>query len=681
MDFVLLPEYIAAIFVAIYIANALLDSKFSTLQDILFRISLYATLLSIFFSIITAYSAMHLFYAAYPVNMLLHSAYFVFTFLMITMICLTLLSIMFEERTVSRRFRIGFCILSGLYALTFAAVLINVKTGWLFSVSGNGDYTRGPFNTMTYWLLLFNLLVLLVFYHVERTRLRLAFKRITVILSIVSPIMALYQVITPDTMLTGSIATLALTTILIYGRQQRIHVDHLTGLAGREMFYRTLEHFSLHRQRFHVMFISLRDYKRINSRFGQLFGDELLRELGRYLMSLDKRIVACRYSGVEFALVLSDIPEEEYARLFDTLCERFQLPWDCEGKRVPLSASVVDIAYPHHAKSVNELIASLEYAVRQAKAARHSRIIHFSNELREAAGRFHYLLSQITDTPDSRFFIVLQPVHNSASGLPCGAEALVRMRDENGRTILPGDFIPLAKETGFVDAIDHFVMEQACLFLSSHRDCGLEWLSVNLTPLVHGDAVVEHVMRLLEKYDVPAGMLKLESSVADAWYARSREIIDRMVKTFWKGGRFIALTSGTHEEIRTDTILYYMPLVLGKRLPQEIITKMAADLSVDGDWLTNYGLASEKLTSENFRLNGSCCGGVWAPVNLMILYGLYDAGEEKLAKKIALRYCTAIKDGTFAMVMDPFAGSRGAGFSGSWPATAYVALADLCCNQ
>ena len=154
-----------------------------------------------------------------------------------------------------------------------------------------------------------------------------------------------------------------------------------------------------------------------------------------------------------------------------------------------------------------------------------------------------------------------------------------------------------------------------------------------------------------------------------------------MIKNFWNGERFIALVNKTHEVVATDSILYYMPLVLGHRLPQEIIDKMADDLSREGEFLTNYGLASERLSSENFRLGGSCCGGIWAPVNLMILYGLYDAGKEQLAKKIALRYCTAIKDGGFAMVMDPFAGARGAGFSGSWPATAYIALADLCCNH
>lgn len=213
-------------------------------------------------------------------------------------------------------------------------------------------------------------------------------------------------------------------------------------------------------------------------------------------------------------------------------------------------------------------------------------------------------------------------------------------------------------------------------------DAGLDDNSVfKFAPIMETPDLCAYLGLLFEALGDIAVVLKMDNAVSKQWYARSKEIINRMISVFWKDGRFVAMVNGTHEEVRTDSILYYMPLVLGKRLPREIISKMAADLSVEGDWLTNYGLASEKLTSENFRLGGSCCGGIWAPVNLMIVYGLYDAGEVKLAKKIALRYCTAIKDGTFAMVMDPFAGSRGAGFSGSWPATAYIALADLCCNQ
>lgn len=178
-----------------------------------------------------------------------------------------------------------------------------------------------------------------------------------------------------------------------------------------------------------------------------------------------------------------------------------------------------------------------------------------------------------------------------------------------------------------------------------------------------------------------AKILDKDQETIDEWYRLSKALIDKMIKTFWKDGRFIALVSGSHQEVRTESILYYLPIVLGKRLPQEIITKIAEDLGKEGDWLTNYGLASEKLTSEDFRLAGMACGPVLPPINLMIAYGLYDAGEEKLAKKIALRFCTSMKDGNFRLIIDPFRGTFGPGASGSWPACAYVALADLCSNM
>ena len=510
MEYELLPEYISAIFIAMYIVNSLLDSKVSTLQDILYRISLYVTLATIVLSVVTAYSAMHMLTVAHGLNVALHSAYFAFAFLMITMLCLAGLSYMFEGFTDTKRFRHFFYAIVALYALSLVVVLLNLRNGWLFRVDAEENYIRGPYNAMTYVLLLTDVAVIIVAYFLERSHVKRAFKRIAITLPIIASVMAIYQVLFRDTLLTGAIATLALTTLLIYGQQQRIHIDHLTALAGREMFYKTLDLFARRRLLFCVIFISLRDYKAINNRFGQLVGDAFLRVVSDYLGGLDRRVVACRYSGVEFALILPNFVESEYKRLFDTLSARFDEPWECDGNCVTLSASIVGIAYPEHAKSINELIDSLEYAVRQAKAEKRGRVIHFDSRLRNNAGRFHYVLSQMTDTPDDRFFVVFQPVHDSKSGLPCGAEALVRLRDENGRTIMPGEFIPLAEESGYVGAIDWFVVNKACQFLSEHRDMGVEWISVNLTPLVDSGLVVEQALQLLEKYDLPASALKLE---------------------------------------------------------------------------------------------------------------------------------------------------------------------------
>ncbi len=177
-----------------------------------------------------------------------------------------------------------------------------------------------------------------------------------------------------------------------------------------------------------------------------------------------------------------------------------------------------------------------------------------------------------------------------------------------------------------------------------------------------------------------AGMLGKPADEAQAWYRRSREIIDRMLEAFWNGSRFVALTNGTHTVVASDSILYYVPIILGKRLPQAVIDKMAQDLSVEGDWLTQYGLASEKLSSDEFRITGMSKGMVIPPTNMTIVTGLYDAGKQELAKMIAMRYCTAMRDGGISMLINPLAGVRGPSFSGSWPSCAYVALANLCSN-
>jgi hypothetical protein len=174
-----------------------------------------------------------------------------------------------------------------------------------------------------------------------------------------------------------------------------------------------------------------------------------------------------------------------------------------------------------------------------------------------------------------------------------------------------------------------------------------------------------------------AKMLGKPQNEIDEWYRRSKDIIDKMIKTFWNGERFIAIVSGSHEVVVSDTVSSYLPIVLGKRLPQEIIDKLAGDLSVEGDYLTPYGLSSEKLSSDYLSLGmHMSLAYVLPPTNMLICTGLYDAGKTDLATKIARRYCRTLKDGGFIMLVNPFRGMAGRS-GGSWAACAYVILADM----
>ena len=197
-------------------------------------------------------------------------------------------------------------------------------------------------------------------------------------------------------------------------------------------------------------------------------------------------------------------------------------------------------------------------------------------------------------------------------------------------------------------------------------------------PIMETPDLCAYLGLLFEALGDLAGMLDKPEMEQAAWYEKSKTIIRKMIDAFWNGERFVAWIHGTREVIANDSSLYYYPIVLGKRLPQEIIDKMAEDLSVENSFLTPYGFTTEKMTSDNFSTDGMAKGMIIPPTNLLLITGLFDAGKTELARKAAMRYCRGMRDGGLTMVVSPFNGARGGLFNGSWPSCAYIALAELC---
>ncbi len=109
---------------------------------------------------------------------------------------------------------------------------------------------------------------------------------------------------------------------------------------------------------------------------------------------------------------------------------------------------------------------------------------------------------------DDRFELHLQPILNIATGHVRRAEALLRMRDPNGQLILPDSFIPIAEETGQIEAIDHWVLAHAIELMQHHPELSL---SVNLSANALQDPSLRpDVERLLSVHGVQASKLTLE---------------------------------------------------------------------------------------------------------------------------------------------------------------------------
>jgi glycogen debranching enzyme len=139
---------------------------------------------------------------------------------------------------------------------------------------------------------------------------------------------------------------------------------------------------------------------------------------------------------------------------------------------------------------------------------------------------------------------------------------------------------------------------------------------------------------------------------AGRWMADSKTLLEKILKNFWNGEKFICRIAGTNEIVDTESIAMYQPLILGNRLPAEVIEKMAAKLGDPAHFLTKEGLASESRQSPFYTIGTSfMLGRILSYVQLILVTGLYNSGKKDLAKKIAGIYCDfTLKAGLVAMV-------------------------------
>jgi putative isomerase len=123
------------------------------------------------------------------------------------------------------------------------------------------------------------------------------------------------------------------------------------------------------------------------------------------------------------------------------------------------------------------------------------------------------------------------------------------------------------------------------------------------------------------------------------WHSRSNELLKRMLETLWRKDHFVAIRSSDGAQIDSESLLLYVPIILGKRLPPDVRKKLIQGLTEQGRFLTPHGFATEPLTSKYYTPDGYWRGPIWAPVTMLLAEGLDSAGEYALAKKVREDFC------------------------------------------
>ena len=298
--------------------------------------------------------------------------------------------------------------------------------------------------------------------------------------------------------------------------------DILTGLPNRALLNQRLRQIVAQAARdghqVACLFLDFDHFKRINDTLGHDAGDQLLQAVAQRLTSAVRESdTVARLGGDEFVIVLPDLDPDkatfEIMNVITRVRESFMAPFRLGDQTPTLTCSIGVSVYPIDAADPGAIIKQADTAMYAAKDAGRNVYRFYTADMNaRVQARLQLETDMRRGLMDDEFFLVYQPQVEMASGRACGVEALLRWRDPERGVIGPNEFIPIAEESGMIQALGARVLRDGCRqVMTWHRQNMMLRLSVNLSvqQLQH-DSWLSIVEDALHTSGLPARYLDLE---------------------------------------------------------------------------------------------------------------------------------------------------------------------------
>jgi diguanylate cyclase (GGDEF)-like protein len=298
--------------------------------------------------------------------------------------------------------------------------------------------------------------------------------------------------------------------------------DILTGLPNRALLNERLRQIVAQAARdghqVACLFLDFDHFKRINDTLGHDAGDQLLQAVAQRLTSAVRESdTVARLGGDEFVLILPSLDPAhaafEVMTVLTRVRESFLAPFRIVDQTPTLTCSIGVSVYPVDATDPNGMIKQADTAMYAAKEAGRNAYRFYTADMNaRVQARLQLETDMRRGLMDDEFFVVYQPQIDMDSGRALGVEALLRWRDPERGVIGPDEFIPIAEESGMIQALGARVLRDACRqVMIWHRQNMMLRLSVNLSvqQLQH-DSWLSVVEDALKASGLPARYLDLE---------------------------------------------------------------------------------------------------------------------------------------------------------------------------
>ncbi len=174
-----------------------------------------------------------------------------------------------------------------------------------------------------------------------------------------------------------------------------------------------------------------------------------------------------------------------------------------------------------------------------------------------------------------------------------------------------------------------------------------------------------------------------QTEQAEMWQKRSAAIIRQMLDELWDGKRFIVRNVKTGQACPDESSLRLLPIVLGKRLPKDVIAALVGDLSDEGEYLSENGITIESMRSAGNAAVTPGPRGATTFTSTLVAIGAMNAGHAAVAREIARRSLRRLGESGFALRFGDgdSPSSRDIARWSSWTAACYFILANMLCEE
>lgn len=438
-----------------------------------------------------------------------------------------------EYNTIRNRFTV-FSVIGMIFVLILP-IYINAE-------ERNKTYTYGSSVIATYISVF--VIIFSTIYLIKRYKSRLNQKRRESVLIWFSIwiVAAVIQFIWKELLIVGYAGVVGVLIIYLKLENPALNIDRRTGLFTQNAFGQLIRQMYGMQQNFSVLCLSC--IQKIKGRYNADVVEMVLLEVAEYISELPG-VVAFKNPDDELLLIIKDQTNSD--AIIAQIQMRFREKWG-EDKSIRMGMGAIFVPMAESLKSAEDVLYLLNYVRKHHKERNENKLLIIDEEIISAMYREKYIEKLLVDAIDKdKIEVFYQPIYSTEEKQFVSAEALARIRDEDGRIVPPGEFIEIAEQSGHILELGKQVFEHVCRFIRDKEPqrFGIQYLEVNLSVVQCGyEYLADSFIRIMEDYSVNPKFINLEITESASMKAK-KTLLSNMKKLMEYGVTFSLDDFGT----------------------------------------------------------------------------------------------------------------------------------------